>query len=207
MARVKQTAKKSTGGKAVNMKKASKVLPSFVKRTTTTPSTPPQKMVPRSKRTPPSEKSRGASKSKETDSESSEESESETETTTASSSKKNTARKSAKKPAVRTPPPPKTKRRRRPGAVALSEIRHYQKTYDMVIPKAPFSRLVREIGFRMKADLRFQYKAMEALQEATEAYMVGIMEDANICAIHSRRVTIMPRDIQLARRIRGEAGA
>ena len=75
---------------------------------------------------------------------------------------------------------------------------------ESLIRKLPFQRLVREITQDFKTDLRFQGSAMLALQEATEAYIVGLMEDTNICAIHSKRVTIMPKDIQLARRIRGE---
>ena len=65
-------------------------------------------------------------------------------------------------------------------------------------------RLVREIAQDFKTDLRFQAAAMEALQSATEDYLVGLFEDTNLCAIHGKRVTIMPKDIQLARRIRGE---
>ncbi|XP_032959933.1 histone H3-like centromeric protein A [Rhinolophus ferrumequinum] len=65
-------------------------------------------------------------------------------------------------------------------------------------------RLVREIAQDFKIDLRFQSAAIGALQEASEAYMVGLFEDTNLCAIHAKRVTIMPKDIQLARRIRGE---
>lgn len=53
-------------------------------------------------------------------------------------------------------------------------------------------------------DLRFQTSAILALQEAAEAYLVGVFEDTNLCALHAKRVTIMPADIQLARRIRGE---
>merc|ERR1711936_979457 len=71
-------------------------------------------------------------------------------------------------------------------------------------PQAPFQRLVREIAQDFETDLRFQSSAVMALQEAAEAYLVGLMEDTNLCAIHAKRVTIMPRDIQLARRIRGE---
>jgi histone H3 len=92
----------------------------------------------------------------------------------------------------------------RPGTVALREIRRYQKSTDLLIRKLPFERLVREIAGRIKVELRFQSSALLALQEASEAYMVGLFEDTNLCAIHARRVTIMPRDIQLARRIRGE---
>ncbi|CAC5408309.1 H2A [Mytilus coruscus] len=70
--------------------------------------------------------------------------------------------------------------------------------------KLPFQRLVREIAQDFKTDLRFQSSAVMALQEASEAYLVGLFEDTNLCAIHAKRVTIMPKDIQLARRIRGE---
>ncbi|GJX94609.1 histone H3.2-like protein [Tanacetum coccineum] len=70
--------------------------------------------------------------------------------------------------------------------------------------KLPFQRLVREIAQDFKTDLRFQSSAVSALQEASEAYLVGVFEDTNICAIHAKRVTIMPKDMQLARRIRGE---
>ena len=94
--------------------------------------------------------------------------------------------------------------RYRPGTVALREIRRYQKSTDLLIRKGPFQRLVREIAQDLEQDLRFQSTAVLALQEATEAYMVGLFEEANLCAIHARRVTIMPKDIQLARRIRGE---
>lgn len=73
-----------------------------------------------------------------------------------------------------------------------------------LIRKLPFQRLVREIAQDFKNDLRFQSTAILALQEAAEAYLVGLFEDTNLCAIHAKRVTIMPRDIQLARRIRGE---
>ena len=105
--------------------------------------------------------------------------------------------------------PPKTgglKRpmRYRPGTVALREIRRYQKTTELLIRKLPFSRLVREVTQDFKTDLRFQAQAIMALQEAAEAYLVGLFDDTNLCAIHAKRVTIMPKDIQLARRIRGE---
>ncbi|XP_043285032.1 histone H3-like [Venturia canescens] len=111
--------------------------------------------------------------------------------------------------------------RYRPGTVALREIRRYQKSTELLIRKLPFQRLVREIAqdFKtdlrfqssanfssqdFKTDLRFQSSAVMALQEASEAYLVGLFEDTNLCAIHAKRVTIMPKDIQLARRIRGE---
>lgn len=94
--------------------------------------------------------------------------------------------------------------RYRPGTVALREIRKFQKSTDLLIRKLPFQRLVREIAQDFKSDLRFQSSAVLALQEAAEAYLVGLFEDTNLCAIHAKRVTIMPKDIQLARRIRGE---
>nr|XP_058131388.1 uncharacterized protein LOC101425821 [Dasypus novemcinctus] len=96
--------------------------------------------------------------------------------------------------------------RYRPGTVALREIRRYQKSTELLIRKLPFQRLVREIAQDFKTDLRFQSSAVMALQEASEAYLVGLFEDTNLCAIHAKRVTIMPKDIQLARRIRGESG-
>ena len=74
----------------------------------------------------------------------------------------------------------------------------------MFIRKLPFQKLVREIEGEFKSDLRFQSQAVLALQEASEAYLVGLFEDTNLCAIHAKRVTIMPKDMQLARRIRGE---
>jgi histone H3 len=113
--------------------------------------------------------------------------------------------------------------RYRPGTVALREIRKYQKSTELLIRKLPFQRLVREIAQDFKTDLRFQSSAIlyviyflkfnliyllsfycSALQESAEAYLVGLFEDTNLCCIHAKRVTIMPKDIQLARRIRGE---
>lgn len=94
--------------------------------------------------------------------------------------------------------------RYRPGTVALREIRRYQKSTDLLIRKLPFQRLVREIAEDNSIGLRFQSTAVLALQEATEAYLVGLFEDTNLCAIHAKRVTIMPKDMHLARRIRGE---
>jgi histone H3 len=95
--------------------------------------------------------------------------------------------------------------RYRPGTVALREIRKYQKKItEFLIRKAPFQRLVREITQGHKGDLRFQSSALGASQEASEAYLVGLFEDTNLCAIHAKRVTIMPKDIQLTRRIRRE---
>ena len=94
--------------------------------------------------------------------------------------------------------------RYRPGTVALREIRRYQKSTDLLIRKYPFQLLVREVAQDFSKDLRFASTSMLALQEASESYLVRLFEDTNLCAIHAKRVTIMPRDIQLARRIRGE---
>ena len=93
--------------------------------------------------------------------------------------------------------------RYRPGTIALREIRKYQKSTELLIRKLPFQRLVREITEDYRSSLCFQSTALLALQEAAEAYLVGIMEDTNLCALHAKRVTIMPKDMQLARRIRG----
>ena len=92
----------------------------------------------------------------------------------------------------------------RPGTVALRQIRCYQKTTELLIRKLPFRCLVREIAQGIMTDLHFQAAVFGALQEASEAYLVGLLEDSNLCAIHSGCVTIMPKDIQLARRIWGE---
>lgn len=98
----------------------------------------------------------------------------------------------------------KKKRRFRPGTVALREIRRYQKGTDLLLKKLPFQRLVREIAQEFKMELRFQSAAILALQEAAEAYLVSLFEDTNLCAIHAKRVTIMPKDMKLALRLRGE---
>ena len=94
--------------------------------------------------------------------------------------------------------------RYRPGTVALREIRRYQKSTDLLLRKLPFQRLVREIAQDIKQDLRFQSSAILALQECAESWLVSLFEDTNLCAIHAKRITIMPKDMQLARRIRGE---
>nr|ACX30889.1 CENH3 [Oryza alta]ACX30901.1 CENH3 [Oryza alta]ADK35173.2 centromeric histone 3 [Oryza latifolia] len=92
----------------------------------------------------------------------------------------------------------------RPGTVALREIRKFQKTTELLIPFAPFSRLVREItDFYSKDVSRWTLEALLALQEAAEYHLVDLFEVSNLCAIHAKRVTIMQKDIQLARRIGG----
>ncbi|KAL1199237.1 histone H3-like 2 [Cardamine amara subsp. amara] len=118
--------------------------------------------------------------------------------------RKDLATKAARKSSGKPDKYMKRAHRFRPGTVALREIRKYQKSTELLIRKLPFQRLVREIAQNYKVDLRFQTHAVLALQEAAEAYLVGLFEDTNLCAIHAKRVTIMPKDIQLARRIRGE---
>ncbi|CAB9530510.1 Histone H3 [Seminavis robusta] len=104
----------------------------------------------------------------------------------------------------RRPDPPRRKRRMRPGQKALKEIRQYQKSTDLLLRRLPFARLVREIQMSMsKIPYRWQGTALLALQEAAEAHLVGLFHDCNLCAQHGKRVTIMPKDMQLARRIRG----
>merc|ERR1711981_594942 len=88
--------------------------------------------------------------------------------------------------------------------IPLREIRHYQKSTELLIPKLSFQRLVREIAQEYKTDLKFQAAAIGALQEGSEAYLTNLFEYTNLAAIHAKRVTIMPKDVQLARRIRGE---
>jgi histone H3 len=94
--------------------------------------------------------------------------------------------------------------RYRSGTVALREIRRYQKSMELLIRKMPFQRLVREITYDPNDKIRWSATGMEAIQEAAESYLVGLFEDANLCAIHAKRVTVMPKDMHLARRIRGE---
>ena len=121
------------------------------------------------------------------------------------------AAKAAKKSGLKAPKVAKRLHRFRPGTVALKEIQRYQKSTELLIRKLPFQRLVREISgdhdvitSPLCGKVRFQSLAIAALQEASEAYLVRLFEDTNLCAIHAKRVTIMPKDIQLTRRIRGE---
>ena len=99
------------------------------------------------------------------------------------------------------------KRRYRPGMKALRDIRQFQKSTELLIRKLPFARLVKEIAEEFigaNYGIRWQSHAVLALQEACEAFLVHLLEDTNLCAIHAKRVTIMQKDIQLARRIRGQ---
>jgi histone H3 len=95
----------------------------------------------------------------------------------------------------------------RPGTVALREIRKYQKSTELLIRRAPFNRLVREIAQDCKTDLRFQSTALEALQTASEELLVERFEVANLLAIHAKRVTVMPKDYQLARVVTSRKGS
>ena len=102
----------------------------------------------------------------------------------------------AKKAAARQP----TVRRvyRRPsGAKALLEIKALQKKTNLLLRRAPFYRLVREITNDYKVDVKFQRSALEALQHAAEGYLVRLFERCFRCAIHSKRVTVNHKDIRL----------
>ena len=96
------------------------------------------------------------------------------------------------------------KRRLRPGMLALKEIKKMQAQTETVIPRLPFQRLVRDIARASNQDIRFSAHALHALQEASECYLTGLFEDSYLIALHSKRVTLMARDMQLARRIRGD---
>lgn len=112
--------------------------------------------------------------------------------------------KSPKKAQKTVPAGERKKPRFKAGTVALREIKRYQKSTDLLLPRAPFQRLVREITGVHDPDLRFAAQALIALQEAAEAYLVGIFEDTQLCAIHAKRVTVQKKDMELARRIRGD---
>jgi len=99
---------------------------------------------------------------------------------------------------------PKKTKKFRPGQVALQEIRRYQRSTELLIKKLPFQRLVRQITDELVTNrMKYQSMALAALQEAAESFIIGIFEDTNLCSIHAKRVTIVPKDLQLARRIRG----
>lgn len=117
------------------------------------------------------------------------------------------ARKNQPAPGRKNKPVPggiKAKRRFRPGTRAIRDIRRFQKTEEPIIAKLPFQRLVREIANEQMKTPRFTATAILALQKACEAFIVGLFEDCNVCAIHAKRKTVLPRDMRLARRIRGE---
>ena len=96
------------------------------------------------------------------------------------------------------------KKRFRPGTVALRDIRKYQRSTELLLRKLPFQRLVKEIAFKINENLRFAANAVRAIQEATEDHIVRVFQDANLCALHAKRVTVLPKDVTLARRIRGD---
>ena len=106
--------------------------------------------------------------------------------------------------AIKKRPSKMKKFRARPGVVALREIRRLQRSTDLLIPRYPFQRLVREICGNINTDLRFSSQGLQALQESSESFISGLFEDSYLCTLHAKRVTLMPKDIQLARRIRGE---
>ena len=90
-------------------------------------------------------------------------------------------------------------RKRHLGTASLMEIKHYQKHVELLIPLLSFSRLVREVATEVSSvDLRFQSAALKALQEGSEAYVVGLLENSQLCTFHAKRVTLMPKDMQLA---------
>lgn len=99
----------------------------------------------------------------------------------------------------------KTAHRFRPGTVALRQIRRYQKSTELLLRKLPFQRLVREVAQDVRSNLCFQASAVAALQEAAEAYLIDLFADTNEAAIHAHRVTIMPHDLALARKLRNDA--
>jgi len=109
-------------------------------------------------------------------------------------------RKTAAKSATTEDGKPKIRKphRFRPGTVALRQIRKYQKTTDLLVQKLPMQRLVRELAHELEPTLRFQKTAFEALHEAAEKFLVDLFHDTNLCAIHGKRVTVQPRDLNLA---------
>jgi len=96
------------------------------------------------------------------------------------------------------------------GARVVADIKKLQSSTELLIRKMSFQRIIREMTQNIAKEdgnerkIRFKRDALTALQEATEAYLIGLLEDTNLCALHAKRVTIMPKDIQLARRLRGE---
>ena len=123
---------------------------------------------------------------------------------TVSKSSKSVVAKKSKKASTGASAGVKKTHRFRPGTVALRQIRKLQKGTELLIQKAPFQRLVRETAEKHKTGLRFAASALAALQESTESYIVSLLSDANLCSLHAKRVTAMPSDLHLARRLRGE---
>jgi len=124
-----------------------------------------------------------------------------------SRAQKGSERQAAKAKAPAAPhslPGEKRPYRHKAGSVAKREIKRYQKTTNLLIPKASFERMVREVSETLKKGMRFTSTAIEAVQTSAEDYLVKLFEDASLCAAHGKRVTVMDKDIYLARRIRGE---
>lgn len=117
---------------------------------------------------------------------------------------KSPARKTPRKGLKRLPFEPREQRKKKKSdkRKALKEIKMYQRTGDLLIPKRPFRRLCVEIARKENAEIRFKKTAIDALQEAAEAYIVGMIEDSQLCCLHAKRVTLMQKDIELAKKIR-----
>ena len=98
----------------------------------------------------------------------------------------------------------KIRRRAKAGTIVLREVKRYQKSVDLLLPRSSFQRIVRSITMTINDEMRFRPLALSALQEAAEAHLVGLFDDTNLCAIHAKRMTIMKKDMDLARRIRGD---
>jgi len=98
--------------------------------------------------------------------------------------------------------PLRAAKRLKPSSNAINEIRQYQSSGRLLVRKLPFQRLVKELAEAFRTDIRFQSMALLAMQEAAEAFIVSVFEDTNLCVIHAKRVTIMPKDMQLALRIK-----
>ena len=92
----------------------------------------------------------------------------------------------------------------RPGTVALREVKRYQKKTDLLLLRAPFQRVVREIAHSYDPEARFSPESLHAIQEAAEMHIVSLMEDSQLCAIHANKVTVTKKDLLLARRLRGD---
>lgn len=105
---------------------------------------------------------------------------------------------------IKSPYKSKVARKFRPNQLCLEQIRRYQRGPSLCIQRSVFCQLVKEITWDVGPDFKFHHEALLALQEAAEAYMIGLFEDTNMCAAHARRVTVFPKDMHLARRIRGE---
>ncbi|BGP17547.1 hypothetical protein JCM10213_004088 [Rhodosporidiobolus nylandii] len=117
----------------------------------------------------------------------------------------NSQRSAKKTPSTTSTGKKRKPHRFKPGTIALREIRYYQKSTGNLLRKLPFQRLVREIAQEnVGAQMRWQGSALSALQEAAEEYLVTLFSDSNLCCIHAKRVTVQPKDMKLALRLRGD---